>query len=25
MRSLDSNQDVRLHPNDIITLPQRRF
>ena len=25
MRSPDGNQDVRLHPNDIITVPQRRF
>jgi polysaccharide export outer membrane protein len=25
MRSPGSSQDVRLHPNDIITVPQRRF
>jgi polysaccharide export outer membrane protein len=25
MRSPGGNQDVRLHPNDIITVPQRRF
>lgn len=25
MRSPDGNQDVRLQPNDIITVPQRRF
>ena len=25
MRSPDANRDVRLHPNDIITVPQRRF
>jgi len=25
MRSPDGNQDVRLRPNDIITVPQRRF
>lgn len=25
MRSPHTNQDVRLHPNDIITVPQRRF
>jgi polysaccharide export outer membrane protein len=25
MRSPDSRQDVRLQPNDIITVPQRRF
>jgi len=25
MRSPDGNQDVRLHPNDMITVPQRRF
>ena len=25
MRSPDGNQDIRLHPNDIITVPQRRF
>ena len=25
MRSPDGNQDVRLHPNDSITVPQRRF
>jgi len=25
IRSRDGNQDVRLHPNDIITVPQRRF
>lgn len=25
MRSPEGNQDVRLQPNDIITVPQRRF
>ncbi|HUP34491.1 MAG TPA: SLBB domain-containing protein [Candidatus Limnocylindria bacterium] len=25
MRSPGSSQDVRLHPNDIITVPQRPF
>ena len=25
MRSPDSNRDVRLQPNDLITVPQRRF
>lgn len=25
IRSRDGNQDVRLHPNDISTVPQRRF
>jgi polysaccharide export outer membrane protein len=25
MRSPDSSQDVRLQPNDLITVPQRRF
>jgi hypothetical protein len=25
MRSPAGNQDVRLQPNDIITVPQRRF
>jgi polysaccharide export outer membrane protein len=25
MRSPDSNKDVRLQPNDLITVPQRRF
>jgi polysaccharide export outer membrane protein len=25
MRSPDSNQDVRLEPNDLINVPQRRF